>query len=259
MIFQLRLALDAPLALPALGVWALFALAIFWPVARRRRWSPLWTLLALLSLAPIIAFTVVPHTFDLAFGGGERLRSYVHSFTDPWAVNAELDAAGSDSERLANLLLFVPAGFFATLASRAPVRVALAAIGVPFLIEAWQAVIDAGRVASAGDWLHNAGGALAGLVAAAVLLPFTRNYRKATSPPSARRIPGPAGPVPAGWSGPLPSGSVPPGWAGPEPPRWPANGPRYAEPTRPLETTLRLDGPDEITVDLRSGSATSWR
>jgi glycopeptide antibiotics resistance protein len=241
MTYELRLALDAPLALPALAAWALFSLVIFWPVARKRRWSPLWTLLALLTLAPILAFTIIPHTFDLPFGAGGRLHWYVHSFTDPWAVNAELDAAGSDSERLANMLLFVPAGFFATLASRAPVRVTLVGIGLPFLIEAWQAAVDAGRVASAGDWLHNAGGALVGMVAAAILLPLTRNYRKAAPPPTARRIPGPP---------------VRP--TGPEPHRWPENGPRYAEPTRPLDTTLRLDGPDEITVDLRSGPTASW-
>ena len=239
MIYQLRLALEAPLALPALAAWAMFSLVIFWPVARRRRWSPLWTLLALLSLAPIVAFTVLPHTFDLPFGASGRLEAFVHSFTDPWAVDAELDAAGSDSERLANLALFVPAGFFATLASRAPVRVTLAAIGLPFLIEAWQAVIDAGRVASAGDWLHNTGGAAAGMVAAAVLLPLTRNYRRAAAPPTARRIPGPP----------------PPRAAGPVPARWPGNAPRY---TVPLDTTLRLDGPDEITLDLRSGSAAGY-
>src|SRR3712207_6809738 len=127
-----------------------------------------WTFLALLAAGPIIAFTIVPHTYDLQWAAIDRVWTYVGSFTDPWTFDAELHQAVSNPERVANLLLFVPAGFFLTLASRAPVRVALAGIAGPFLIEGWQAVADAGRVASAGDWLHNSGGAVAGVIAAAV-------------------------------------------------------------------------------------------
>jgi glycopeptide antibiotics resistance protein len=89
---------------------------------------------------------------------------------------------------MANLLLFVPAGFFATLATRRPVRIALAGIAIPFLIETYQAISGV-RVASAADWLHNSTGALIGVVAASVLLPLTRRSRdRARSHREAPRI-----------------------------------------------------------------------
>jgi hypothetical protein len=277
---QLQAALGAPYAAEALAAWSLLSVVIFWPLARARRWSVSWTLLGLLALAPIIAFTIVPHAYDLQWAAIDRLRAYVGSFSDPWA------APGPEDERTANLALFVPAAFFLTLASRAPIRTALLGIAGPFLIEGWQAVADAGRVASAGDWLYNSGGAVAGVLAATLILPFTRRRRRPAATPTARRLPGPPyaptpygppPPVPAaqpypppgpGW----PTSSQPPTSYGPpdrreQPtkvatdrrwaPRWPGNpAPAHTSPTGatqrlPLETTLRLDDPNEITVDLR--------
>jgi glycopeptide antibiotics resistance protein len=176
MLEQLRLALTtSPIALPALLVGVLFAVIAFLPLSRAFGWSPLWTLLALLSLAPILAFTLPPDTSTVPAGADERLRHFFGLFLDSENVHRQIDAVGSNNERMANLLLFVPAGFFATLATRRPVRVAIAGIAIPFLIETWQAISGV-RVASAADWLHNCGGALIGVVAASVLLPLTRRH-----------------------------------------------------------------------------------
>jgi VanZ family protein len=173
MLDQLRIALDAPGARVILLVCAGLAVLGFLPLARRFGWSPGWTLVTLLALAPILAFTLPPDSAVEPVGAGARLHEYVHSFLDPLAFHAQVNAPGPESERVANLLLFIPAGFCATLATRWPVRVAIAGVTLPFLIEAWQALTGA-RIASAGDWLHNSAGALIGIVLAAALLPLTR-------------------------------------------------------------------------------------
>jgi glycopeptide antibiotics resistance protein len=186
MLEQLRLALtSSPIALPALLVGVLFAAVAFLPLSRAFDWSPLLTLLALLSVAPILAFTLPPDASTVPEGAGARLGYFFGLFLDPANVHRQIDAIGSNSERLANLLLFVPAGFFATLATRRPLRIALAGIAVPFLIEMWQAISGL-RVASAADWLHNCAGALIGVVAATVLLPLIRRPRR-EAPPAAER------------------------------------------------------------------------
>jgi glycopeptide antibiotics resistance protein len=127
----------------------------------------------LLSIAPILAFTLPPDTSTVPVGAGERLRYFFGLFLDPANVDRQIHSIGSNNERVANLLLFIPAGFFATLATRHPVRIALAGIAIPFLIETYQ-TISGVRVGSATDWLHNCGGTLIGVVAACVLLPLTR-------------------------------------------------------------------------------------
>jgi glycopeptide antibiotics resistance protein len=174
MLEQLRLALTtSPIALPALLIGVLFAVVAFLPLSRAFHWSPLWTLLMLLSIAPILAFTLPPDTSTVPVGAGGRLRYFFGLFLDPANVDRQIHSIGSNNERVANLLLFIPAGFFATLATRHPVRIALAGIAIPFLIETYQ-TISGVRVGSAADWLHNCGGTLIGVVAACVLLPLTR-------------------------------------------------------------------------------------
>jgi glycopeptide antibiotics resistance protein len=177
MLEQLRLGLALPDVLPALLAGVVFAAVAFLPLARRYGRSPLWTLLALLAIAPILAFTVPPRASTVPAGAVARLIGFVGLFLNPWNVAHEIAVAGSDDERVANLLLYVPAGFFATLATRRPVRIALAGVSTPFLIESWQAV-SGSRIAAASDWLHNSAGALLGVLVAAVLLPLTRSYRR---------------------------------------------------------------------------------
>ncbi len=223
MEFELRLALSSPTALPTLLAWGVLALVAFLPLARRFGWSPGWTLLALLSVAPVVAFTVAPQRLEIPVDAVARLRWYLESLTtfkDPAAVHSDLNAATSNAERFANLMLFVPAAFCATLATRWPVRVALAGMGFPFLIEAWQAVSDASRVASAQDWLYNSGGALAGVAVALLFLPMTRRPDAGTLPRARRLAPAPR----------------------------PGAGPPAAP--RPTERTLRLHPDDAPTVDL---------
>jgi hypothetical protein len=75
----------------------------------------------------------------------------------------------SPDEQMANLLLFVPLGLFGALATRRAVWTAVAGAALSFGIEGWQAVSDV-RVATAGDWVYNSGGALIGAGAGLVLL-----------------------------------------------------------------------------------------
>jgi hypothetical protein len=169
---QLWIALHAPGAAAVLLCCVVAAIVLAVPVARVFGWPPVRTLLALLALAPVLTFTIPPDAGLPPPGAIGRVREYLAAFGDPFTVDTELAAAGSDAERMANLLLFVPAGFFWTLAVRRGVVVALGGVVVSFGIEGWQAASD-GRVASVGDWMHNSAGALLGVTTgAAVLLVF---------------------------------------------------------------------------------------
>jgi glycopeptide antibiotics resistance protein len=198
MSYQLRVALDEPYAMILLFGGTLVAFAVFLPLSRRMGWSPAWTLLALLSLAPVLAFTVPPGAATLPVGAGGRAQLYLDSFLDPFTVRSELGAAGSDDERLANLLLFIPFGLFGALTVRRPVWVAACGIALSFLIEGSQAV-SGSRVASAGDWLHNSAGALTGAVIGGVLLLLVAAVQaltgqpRVTRPPAAEPVGEPAG------------------------------------------------------------------
>jgi hypothetical protein len=170
---QLRYALYAPGAATVLFCCVVAAVVLAVPLSRLLGRSAVGTLLGLLALAPILTFTMPPDVFVPAPGAFGRVRDYLGSFLDPFTVDAELGAAGSDAERLANLLLFVPAGFFWTLTARRWVAVAVGGLVVPFAIEGWQAV-GGGRVASVGDWMHNSAGALLGVAAGAIVLLASR-------------------------------------------------------------------------------------
>ena len=58
MRYQLDLALNRPGAALLLLCGALAAVALAVPLARLCGWRPWWTLLALLSLVPVLAFTL---------------------------------------------------------------------------------------------------------------------------------------------------------------------------------------------------------
>lgn len=184
---QLHIALNSPGARPTLLIGVVVAVVLCWPLARLFGRSPVLTLLALVSLAPIAAFTLLPDYAAEPVGATFRLHQYLDSYLHPLQFHADVDAPTAPAEPLANMLLFVPFGLFTTLATRAPVRTALAGVAVPFLIEAWQAVTGA-RVASAADWLHNSTGALIGVGAALVLLPLAGRsarpaWRRPADPP----------------------------------------------------------------------------
>ena len=285
---QLDLALARPGAAWLLVCCALAAGVLFRPVALLFRWRPGWTLLALLSLAPILVFTAPLEAPGWQDGGIPRVGGYVRSFLDVATFNAELDAPASPDERLANLLLFIPLGLFGTLATRRAISTAVAGAALSFGVEGWQAVSGV-RVATAADWLYNSGGALLGAAAGLALLGaawVARQGSDAAGPPPApmtRRgadVPAPERPahvdVPARErpahvdvlppERPAHADVLPPAPARtarrealyPEPARHsqPARHPEPARASRePLEPTLELpaaDG-DETTVNLTPG------
>ncbi len=193
---QLEAALDAAGtgALLALGV--VVAAVLFRPLARLFGWRPGWTLLTLLALAPVVAFTVpVDAVSGVPAGAIDRLAAFVAGSLHPGVVGAEVAAVGSDDERLANLLLFLPVGLFGTLATGAAVRTALAGAVLSLGVEGWQAV-DGTRVASVADWLHNSVGAAVGALAGMLLVALL--YRPRARPPApapvATAAPGSAAP-----------------------------------------------------------------
>jgi VanZ family protein len=60
--------------------------------------------------------------------------------------------------------------FFATLASRRPVVVALVGMAFPVLVELTQAFLNVGRDCVGYDWVNNAIGALLGAVGGAAFM-----------------------------------------------------------------------------------------
>ena len=79
------------------------------------------------------------------------------------------------SEPLANVLLFVPLVLLLAVASRRPVRAALAGSAVSLGIELVQAVVTAiGRSCDTSDWIANTAGSAIGATLAAVGLGFAR-------------------------------------------------------------------------------------
>jgi glycopeptide antibiotics resistance protein len=70
-------------------------------------------------------------------------------------------------ELLANVALFFPLVFFATLATRRPVLVLAAGTGLSAVIEAVQAALhDIGRSCDTNDWFMNTIGVVLGVLAA---------------------------------------------------------------------------------------------
>lgn len=133
----------------ALVLIALACVAVGWLVLRRRG---AWVLTGL-SLLPVVALTLVP-------AGGNRLDHVlcVVQFSVPTLGSVEL---------LANVALFLPPAFFATLATRRPLVVLVAGTGVSATIEALQALVFAiGRACDTNDWLMNTVGVAAGVLLA---------------------------------------------------------------------------------------------
>ena len=249
MEYQLDLALARPGAAWLLVCCAVAAGVLAWPVARLFGWRPGWTLLALLSLAPILVFTAPLEAPGWQAGAVPRLGGYVRSFLDAATFSAELDAPASPDERLANLLLFVPLGLFGALATRRAFSTAVAAAVLSFGVEGWQAMSDV-RVATAADWLYNSGGALLGAAAGLVLLGAGRLARLGTATPEVA----PARPT-------VPPARRPAATSAEWPAATPAAWPVAASARRPaseatLERTLEFpaggadDDGDETTVNL---------
>jgi VanZ like protein len=157
--------------LVAAVVLALVAVLAARPLARRTGW-PLWaTVATLLSVAVVGTLTLAPQPGEPVTGpSGSAIVDCVQRLADPVAWWRGLIATGDRGERVGNVLMFVPVGFFATLASRRPLVVAVIGVLAPLAIEVVQVLIGGGRDCAANDWLNNATGALLGVIAGTVLL-----------------------------------------------------------------------------------------
>jgi hypothetical protein len=122
-------------------------------VARWERGRSAVAVLAALALALLPALTLARHGLDLRR----------HPVCD-WAWTLEPD----DAEQVLNLVLLLPAGFFAAWALRRVWPVVLAAAALSVGVEATQAILDIGTC-QAGDMTRNAAGALLGAAAGALL------------------------------------------------------------------------------------------
>jgi glycopeptide antibiotics resistance protein len=129
---------------------ALICAVIGWFARDRRRL--LWTLTGI-ALVPVFALTLVPSSRSGVDGVTCTLQ-----FSAPTLGSVEL---------LANVALFLPPVFFAALATRRPLVVLAAGIGLSVVIEAVQALIPAiGRACDTNDWLMNTIGAVVGVALA---------------------------------------------------------------------------------------------
>ena len=128
---------------------------------RGRRGAQALTVLLVLSLLPVVALTLVP----AAASRVDDVRCTVQ-FALPTLSRVEL---------LANVALFFPPAFLATLRSRRPVPVLALAAGASAAVEALQAVVPAlGRACDTNDWAMNTAGAAVGVLLATGVLALTR-------------------------------------------------------------------------------------
>lgn len=161
-----------------LGLATLVALVACRPLARRVGW-PTWPTLGMLLGAALIAALTLGPAPGHPIGGPEAgaVGHCLRTLADPagwWHALGSLDSRG---ERAGNVAMFVPATFFAVLATRRPVVVAAIGAAAPVLVELSQAVLAAGRDCAADDWVNNATGALLGAAAGAVVLVVARSVR----------------------------------------------------------------------------------
>ena len=122
-------------------------------VRRQRRGGRLLWMVATLALLPVLALTLGPS----AYYGRDDI-SCVVQFVPPTLKRIEL---------MANIALFFPLAYFATLASRRPLIALVACSGLSAAIEAIQAVVPViGRACDTNDWVMNTIGTVVGVLLA---------------------------------------------------------------------------------------------
>jgi hypothetical protein len=145
--------LEHPALVP--GVVLLIALAgvgVGFLVMPRRHGRRITWVLTALSVLPVLALTLVPD--------GVRMDEILCTvqFAAPTLGRVEL---------LANVALFFPPVFFATLATRRPLLMLAAGSGLSAAIEAIQALVPGiGRACDTNDWLMNTIGSAIGALLA---------------------------------------------------------------------------------------------
>lgn len=168
--------LDNPSLTPlAMAVIAVVCVGVGYGLMRASRYGQriLWALVGL-SLLPVVALTLVPTL-------GRSFVFCVVQFSMPTLRAVEL---------LANVALFFPPIFFATLATRKPLPILAAGTLLSAAIEIVQGLIPTiGRSCDTNDWAMNtAGTAVAVLLASATIAFTTRTTTKtqAKTPPGDR-------------------------------------------------------------------------
>jgi len=127
--------------------------------ARRRNVHRLLWTLAGLSLLPVVALTLLPTS-------GRSFAFCVVQFSMPTLGSVEL---------LANVALFFPPVFFATLATRKPLLTLAAGTALSAAIEIIQGLLPAiGRSCDTNDWAMNTAGAVVAVILASATMALTR-------------------------------------------------------------------------------------
>ena len=138
----------------AFALVAIACVAIGYVLVRSQRRGE-WILWALAggSLLAVLALTLLPSGF---------------SSSDAIECEVQIVApALGRIELMANIALFVPLAFFATLATRRPLVVVAAAAGLSAVVEGIQALAPViGRACDTNDWLMNTIGTVAGVLLA---------------------------------------------------------------------------------------------
>ncbi|MEU5884604.1 VanZ family protein [Spirillospora sp. NPDC047279] len=159
-------------AVYALTLWVVLAgaMVLAWrPLTRRTGWAPRPTLALLVWTGLVLALTL-PTTVEP--GTGARL---ANCLADPAAgASGMVRTFGARGvEDVMNVVLWVPCGLFAVLATRRAVA-APAAVAGGFVVVEFVQTLDPGRWCDPGDWAFNSFGVAVGAVAAAAFLRLRR-------------------------------------------------------------------------------------
>lgn len=146
---------------PALLVLLGLTLVLAWPIGSRLARPRVLGVLFVVVLGSLLAATVTT-------GAGRSavavqlgpIQSYLGQLFDPGLLCSDLRGFGQTGERLANIGLYLPLGFLATLIWRRPGWSIAGGAALSFAIELWQAVI--GRGGDLNDVLHNSAGTALG-------------------------------------------------------------------------------------------------
>ncbi|GLZ78319.1 hypothetical protein Afil01_31260 [Actinorhabdospora filicis] len=133
------------------------------PLSRRLGCSRTVAMGLIISTAPIVMFTLPSPMIGVRADAIPKLGRFFGTFIEPYTYS-DLPIQLGQPEGIANVLLFVPLGFFLMMATRRPVPSLLVGIGSSLLIEMWQEV--SARGGSPGDvFINGAGGAIGVCVA----------------------------------------------------------------------------------------------
>ena len=148
------------LLLPAMLLVAAVCVGVGYAVLRARPWVS-WALVAL-SLVPVAALTLTPVL-------GRSFQFCAVQFAVPTLHSVE---------SLANVALFVPPVFFATLVTRLPLVMLAAGTILSAEIEVFQGLVpEVGRACDTNDWAMNTAGAVVAVLLARATVALSDRVR----------------------------------------------------------------------------------